>query len=254
MQRIDFLGTRITVINPQETLNFLREYNYSKVGYVCFPDTYVITQAYTDRLLQKILNDSLLTVPDGKPLEFWARINGFSKTRTISGYMLIRELLKSDLSHYFYGGNYETIEKLKTNLLLEYPKANILGFRSPPFIDLADITESKLILEDIAEISYLQPDLLWIGISSPKQDYIMHQHYQVLTHGVMMGVGGVFDYLSGTRKISPEWIKKIGFRWLFRLIQEPGRLGEKYFSTIIKLMLIVAGRILSSGKKKNADN
>jgi N-acetylglucosaminyldiphosphoundecaprenol N-acetyl-beta-D-mannosaminyltransferase len=192
------------------------------------------------------LNNSLLTVPDGKPLEFRARMKGYAKTRTVSGYWLIKSLLTTNHTHFFYGADGETTGRMKMNLMREFPDAGILGFASPPLLNLPEITGNDAILKDMHDIAALKPDFIWIGISSPKQEYLMHYFSPVLQHGVMLGVGGVFDYLSGDHKKSPEWIKTIGLRWLYRMVQAPRRLWKKYYF-ILRTMI----RLLLTGKHKD---
>ena len=246
MQRIDFIGTRFSITNPEDAFRFLEGYDCTQTGYVCFPDLFVISKAAEDPLLQKILNNSLLTVPDGKPLEFWAKMKGYSQTRTVSGYWLIRSLLKTSHTHFFYGGNAETTERMRKNLMREFPDARILGYASPPFLNLLEIEGNGTILKDLQDIAELKPDFIWIGISSPTQEYLMHFFTPGLQHGVLLGVGGVFDYISGDHKKSPEWIKTIGLRWLYRMVQAPRRLWKKYHY-ILRTMT----RVPFSGKQKD---
>jgi N-acetylglucosaminyldiphosphoundecaprenol N-acetyl-beta-D-mannosaminyltransferase len=243
--RVKILGVGICKTNLTETLDFLNEYDYSKTGYICLPDMSVITDAQKDAGLLKILNQSLLTLPDGKPIEILLKLKGQKKISTVSGYWMIKSLLKADLSHFFYGASEVTCQKLKNNIVAEYPSAKILGFKSPPFVSVENIQGNKIILNDIKTINFLKPDIIWIGISSPKQDYLMYNFFNYLDHGIMIGVGGVFDYIAGTHKISPEWIKKIGLRWLFRLLQNPKRLWRKYYNTFIILTKLFLKKIFS---------
>jgi len=208
-------------------------------GYICFPDTSVITKADKNVKLKKILNNSLFTLPDGKPLEFYAKFRRIKHFRTISGFWLIKDLLNTDLNHFFYGSSEYYLVEMIRKLKLEFPQANITGFRSPPLIDLCNVMNNRQIIEDINYINTFRPDIIWVGLSSPKQDYLMYEYYNKLERGVMVGVGGVFDYLAGKTKISPEWIKKIGFRWLYRFLQEPGRLWSKYLYSILQFVVLV---------------
>jgi N-acetylglucosaminyldiphosphoundecaprenol N-acetyl-beta-D-mannosaminyltransferase len=240
MRRISALGIEINPTNLHEIASFIAENDRNRPAYICLPDTSVAASAYNDNKLFQVLQQALLVLPDGLPLVMVLRIKGFKNATTISGYWLIKELIKTNLSHYFYGATENTCRMLTERLKAEVPTCRIVGFNSPPFEDLQNIEENNAIREDIARINLLRPDIIWIGISSPKQDYLMYHHYRLLEHGIMIGVGGVFDYLAGTHKISPEWIKKAGFRWLFRLLQDPGRLWNKYyrsFAFVIKYMI-----------------
>jgi N-acetylglucosaminyldiphosphoundecaprenol N-acetyl-beta-D-mannosaminyltransferase len=240
--RINLFGILVSKINLKETGLFLSKYNYEQTGYICLPDLSVIVSAQKDKKLVHILNNSLLTLPDGKPLEFLGKLKGEKGMSTVSGYWLIKQLLQSNLNHYFYGSQQEKTKSLVDKLRIEFPVSKIIGFGSPPLLNLDEIENNATVLNEIERINQLKPDIIWVGISSPKQDYLVYHYSKHLQYGVMIAVGGVFDYLSGSKKISPEWIKQIGFRWLYRLIQEPRRLWKKYFFTIWGMLwLIIRG-------------
>jgi N-acetylglucosaminyldiphosphoundecaprenol N-acetyl-beta-D-mannosaminyltransferase len=154
---------------------------------------------------------------------------GLKKIAPVSGYWLCRELLNTELSHFFLGSSKDRLEKMIVNLRKEIPKAKILGYSSPEFHSEQEVKEGIVFKDEFDLINKLRPDLIWLGISSPKQDFIMHHHMPLLKYGLMVGVGGVFDYLSGEVIKSPEWVKRIGMRWAWRLIKEPGRMWNKYY-------------------------
>lgn len=231
-KRFDFLGVKFNAINQKDAFHFVKTLKGGN-GYICFPDTSVVSFASKDSLLLEILNKSILTLPDGKPSEIVAKLQGFKNVSTVSGFNLCKSLLDTDLSHYFYGGDDALLENLSNQLKLEFPNVSIAGMKSPPFVGLEGIENNVQIHSDIQEIASLKPSFVWIGISSPKQDYLMHYFNSYLPSSIMLGVGGVFLYLANPTMKSPEWIKKIGFRWLYRLLKEPGRLGGKYLSTFL---------------------
>lgn len=236
MDKISLFSIKIQRTNLKETLNFIADYDFEQTGYICLPDMSVIADAQKDPRLKSILNNSLRSLPDGKPLEIIAKLKGYKEISTVSGYWLIKSLMDSSLQHYFYGATEETCSKLHESLIREFPSAHITGYKSPPFLGLQEIEGNSQIQSDILSINQLKPDIIWVGISSPKQDYLMHSFHKQLNHGIMIGVGGVFDYLAGTHKISPEWIKRIGMRWFYRLLQSPKRLWRKYFKTMIFIL------------------
>lgn len=249
--RFDFLGIKISVINLEKAEQAIRSYPFSSPTYICFPDASVVAEANKDPQLKAMLNNAWLTMPDGKPSQLAANLQGYKEVSTVSGFYLCKRLLQSDLTHYFYGGTDELLDKLKTNLLHTYPNARIAGYKSPPFVDKKDIAQSAAIAKDIAEINALRPDLVWIGISSPKQDYLMSHYYQRLDKSLLVGVGGVFLYLADESLKSPEWMKKMGLRWAYRLVKEPKRLWPKYYATF-KFLLRNSGFFLKLLFKKKA--
>ena len=229
--RFNFLGVQVSVINPAVAIEKIKAYPFTSPAYICFPDASVVKEASTDPFLKDILNAAWLTMPDGKPSQLAGRLMGHRAVTTVSGFHLCKALLQTDLTHYFYGGSDEILPALQKNLHSQFPNARILGFKSPPFVSTKEISTHPQIAEDIAAINRLKPDLVWIGISSPKQDYLMHAFHQQLDKSLMMGVGGVFLYLSDESLKSPEWVKKAGLRWAYRLSKEPKRLWPKYYAT-----------------------
>ncbi len=250
MSRIVVFGTQISIINLKDTLETIKKYNFAIPSYICFPDSYVIVKAHKNQHLQNILNNAFLTLPDGKPVEFYSRLKGVKSISTVSGYWLCKSLLDSELTHFFYGGDYNKLLKLEKELKQKFPHSKIKGFRPAPFLSVDQIIDNPNLIEDIEYINSLKPDLIWIGISSPKQDFLMNSYIRYLDQGLMLGVGGVFDYLSGYKKISPEWIKKIGLRWLYRLSKEPGRLWKKYLIGNSTFLYLVTKEIILNASKR----
>lgn len=255
MKRFHYLGVNINATNPAEAVALLRSYVPSKACYVCFPDSFVIKEAQRDKQLNSILNQSLLTLPDGKPSQWFANLSGYKGVKTVSGHLVLTELLNTNKTHYFYGGNPKELAQLEAAIYALNPKARVLGFNSPPMLALEDITTSEQLARDFSTINQLQPDCVWIGISSPKQDYLMHRATQELRGGILFGVGGVFNYVIHPHTKSPEWMKTLGLRWLYRAVKEPKRLGRKYMTMlgflITRLPLLVVAAIRNRTARKS---
>ena len=253
-KRFDFLGVQISVINPQRAIEAIMAYPFSAPAYICFPDASVVKEASHDPALTHILNNALLTMPDGKPSQLAGRLQGYREVSTVSGFFLCKALLDTNLTHYFYGGTDEILAQLKNNLEQSHPGASIKGYKAPPFVSKEAIATSTEIDRDIEHIRQLQPNLVWIGISSPKQDYLMHAFHRKLDRSIMLGVGGVFLYLSDESLKSPEWIKKMGLRWAYRLASEPRRLWSKYYGTFKFLIKNIPFFIRISGRRHRKMN
>jgi len=236
-------GIKFDLMSLHGLADYLRTHDYSKKGYICLPDFYAFYYIIKHKLPQRILNDSLLTLMDGKLIEVLLRIKGSKNINTISGYWLCRELLKTDLRHYFLGPDERTNSRMKENILKEFPDARICGFESLPFLDINHIAGNNSIRSIINKIIIAKPDIVWIGIGSPKQDILMNSFCNELNSGIMIGIGGVFDYMAGNVKISPEWIKKIGLRWLYRLVQNPRRFYKKSVSYFTGLVYLIKHQI-----------
>ncbi|MBI4626704.1 MAG: WecB/TagA/CpsF family glycosyltransferase [Verrucomicrobia bacterium] len=133
----------------------------------------------------------------------------------------------SGLTHYFYGGAPGVAEELRSKLRARFPGLNVAGTFTPPFRPL-DPGEIAALQADVARV---RPDVIWVGLGTPKQERFMAQHWRELDAGVLIGVGAAFDFHSGRVRQAPRWMQRSGFEWLFRLGTEPRRLGPRYLKT-----------------------
>lgn len=249
-KRISIFGTQVSVTNIRKAPGQIYRLAKTTPGYICLPDGFVIVSATKNKKLQNILNNSLMTLPDGSPLVMYAKRKGIKNFGSVSGFWLVKELIKTDLSHYFYGSSDKELEKIKQNLSEEFPVAKLLGFKSPPWVKLEEIEESEQLKNDMKEIKELQPNIVWIGMNSPKQDYLMDTYSKMLPNTILIGIGGVYDYLSGTMKISPEWVKKLGLRWVYRVTQNPQRIFKKAVIAIFGFSLLYLRELIAGKEKK----
>ena len=196
-------------------------------GYICLATAHGLTVSRRDPELRRIYNASWLTTPDGMPL-VWLGPTGVERVYGPDLMLAVCEAGRAvGLRHYFYGGNAGVAEELERRLCARYPGLEIAGRFTPPFREL-DPAESSALRADIART---RPDVIWIGLSSPKQETFMARHWHELDAGVMIGVGAAFDFHSGRVRQAPRWIQRSGFEWLFRLCTEPRRLGARYLTT-----------------------
>ncbi|MBK9284932.1 MAG: WecB/TagA/CpsF family glycosyltransferase [Sphingobacteriaceae bacterium] len=232
--KVLFLNVGFNPTNYEETVDFLMHKNNRK-GYVCFPDLYNVLRANETLELMKIYNASTLTLPDGKPSQYFIKKKGYQNMTTISGYWLCQKLLNTNLSHFFYGTTDNNIKLMEEKIKKMFPKANIIGFKSPPLVQIDELLNHNQLSKEIKEIQDLNPDIIWIGIGSPKQDYLMHYYSNQKEGTIMIGVGAVFDYFAETAHMGPEFLKKIGLRWLYQLFVQPKRYTSRLFYILIKL-------------------
>jgi N-acetylglucosaminyldiphosphoundecaprenol N-acetyl-beta-D-mannosaminyltransferase len=236
-QRFSFLGVPINATNTEEVLADLLSQQNAPSAYICFPDSFVIREANRNASLLAILSDSRMTLPDGKPSQWFANCIGLKNVRTVSGFHVCKALLATSSTHYFYGGSPALLETMAARLKEEFADARILGMKSPPMLTAEEISSHPIIEKDFREIAALQPQFIWIGISSPKQDLLMQRATHLLSSGTLLGIGGVFNYLAFPESKSPEWMKRWGLRWLYRAIREPRRLAGKYMGMLFFITL-----------------
>jgi N-acetylglucosaminyldiphosphoundecaprenol N-acetyl-beta-D-mannosaminyltransferase len=228
--RFNVLGVSVCAMNlsiaTQAILAAARE---RRKGYVCVTGVHGITEAQNDSAFRQILNRSFLNTTDGMPLVWLAKHHvGGSCIERVYGPDLMLEIFEAtcdgSVSHFFYGGAPGVAEDLKANLEACFPGVRVVGTYCPPFRPLSAEEEADL----AAKVRETKPDLMWIGLSTPKQERFMSEYLPKLDVTVMLGVGAAFDFHSGRVRQAPRWIQRSGFEWLYRLCSQPRRLGRRY--------------------------
>jgi N-acetylglucosaminyldiphosphoundecaprenol N-acetyl-beta-D-mannosaminyltransferase len=242
---IDFFGTKITVICQCEQLNQIEELiKKNCCSYITYSNVHVVVTAANDKFLMEAVNYAAIASPDGTPLVWAARLKGVSAIERCSGPDMMEKILKMSVEkgyrHYFYGGTSDNLEKLRQVIIQKYPGIKIAGMDSPPFRVLTT-EEDQATIDNINRES---PDLIWVGLGAPKQELWMYEHQAKINHGIMLGVGAAFDFLTGKVRRAPEWARKIGLEWFCRLIAEPGRLWKRYLITNSRFIYLIVTRFL----------
>jgi len=187
-----------------------------------------VVSAYWDRKIKQIQNSTDMTTTDGMPLVWALKLKGYREIERICGSDLMPAVLemaeKEGYSNYFYGGTNNCLKKLEYNLKKKFPKLKIAGSYSPPFKKLNE-EENRWIIENIKQTN---SRLIWVGLSTPKQEEWMYRNKKNLNDCVLIGVGAVFDFIAGNVRRAPYWMQMSGLEWLFRLMHEPRRLWKRY--------------------------
>jgi N-acetylglucosaminyldiphosphoundecaprenol N-acetyl-beta-D-mannosaminyltransferase len=196
-------------------------------GYICLGTAHGLSEARADPALRKIFNESWLTTPDGMPL-VWLGPRGVGRVYGPDLMLAVCDAGRATgLTHYFFGGAPGAAEELRARLCTRFPKLTVAGTFTPPFRPLNEEEVAAL----RADVARARPDVIWVGLGTPKQERFMAAHWQTLDAGVLIGVGAAFDFHSGRVRQAPRWIQRSGFEWLFRLCTEPRRLGPRYLTT-----------------------
>ena len=196
-------------------------------GYVCVTGVHGIMEAQHDAELRGILNGSYVTTPDGMPTVWVGRAQGLPISRVYGPDLMLEVCeagIASGVRHFFYGGADGVAESLRTSLTARIPRLTVVGTYTPPFRPLKAAEEREL-AQLIAET---KPDIVWVGLSTPKQERFMARYHQQLDCALMIGVGAAFDMHSGRTLQAPKWMQRSGLEWFFRLITEPRRLWKRY--------------------------
>jgi N-acetylglucosaminyldiphosphoundecaprenol N-acetyl-beta-D-mannosaminyltransferase len=229
IRRINILGVAVSAVNMETALDEAESsIRAGTKGYICVTGVHGIMEAQADKSLLRILNRSFLTVPDGMPTVWLGRLYGHKSMSRVYGPEFMLHLCDRSQSrgyrHFIFGGNVGVAEELRLALLGRFPKLQITGTYTPPFRPMTDPELESLRLQ----VAGSNPDILWVGLSTPKQEHFMHAALQILDTKLMVGVGAAFDIHTGRIKDAPGWVKKAGFQWLHRLLQEPRRLSRRY--------------------------
>jgi N-acetylglucosaminyldiphosphoundecaprenol N-acetyl-beta-D-mannosaminyltransferase len=226
------VGIRVDAVVMQDAIAQIREWIAARERgkYVAVTGMHGVSESLRDPGLRQIINQAGLVVPDGMPLVWLARWRGIPLQRRVTGSDLMETFCRetgSQYRHFFYGGAPDVAGDL-ANKLRDRFNIVIAGTFTPPFRPLTDQEEQEV----SALVKQTSPDILWVGLSTPKQERWMHAHRATLGVPVMLGVGAAFDMHSGRLERAPVWVQRVGLEWFYRLVAEPKRLWKRYLVVI----------------------
>lgn len=227
--RVDILGVEVSAIDLDTAVETIGSWIESdQHEYVCVTGVHGVVETLDDPELREIHNRSGMTTPDGMPLVWCSHFAGAKTTTRVYGPDLILEVCASSVKHqwrhFFYGSLPGTADRLARRMEERFEGLEVVGTHSPPFREL---TEGE-ILEVAQMLNESEADIVWIGLSTPKQERLMATLRPLVKAPALIGVGAAFDIHSGNLKQAPQWMQKSGLEWLFRLIVEPKRLWRRY--------------------------
>lgn len=231
IQRLNVLGVGISIIDLPSAVSVIQDWvTKGTKSYICVTGVHGVMESQKDTRLRAIHNQSGMTVPDGMPMVWAGKIYGFKNIARVYGPDLMlaicRTSVRKKFTHFLYGGNQGVAERLKEYLQNKFPGISIVGTYTPPFRLLNEKERQDL----IRQVAACRPDLFWVGLSTPKQERFMSQYLRQLETKVMLGVGAAFDIHAGLFNDAPDWIKKCGMQWFYRLCQNPRRLWRRYLT------------------------
>jgi N-acetylglucosaminyldiphosphoundecaprenol N-acetyl-beta-D-mannosaminyltransferase len=196
--------------------------------YVTVTGIHGIMESQQDEHVRAIHNRAGLVVPDGMPLVWLSRLHGFAGADRVYGPDLLlaccHRSLATGYRHYFYGAGTGVPEQLIARLRARFPGLPVVGGFSPPFRALSPEEDAAI----VRQINAARPDIVWVGLSTPKQERWMAEHRDRLDAPVLIGVGAAFDFHAGLKRQAPRWMQRSGLEWVFRLLCEPRRLWRRY--------------------------
>ena len=243
IQRVDILGVGVSAIDMGMAVDEIgRWIDESERSYVCVTGVHGVMESQRDPELKAIHNGSGLTTPDGMPLVWLGRHAGAGHMRRVYGPDLMLALCEVAAARgwtsYFYGGKDGTAEILAARLQARFPGLQVVGTYAPPFRPLTSQEDDEV----VEVINAARPDLVWVGLSTPKQERWMAAHRARLTAPALLGVGAAFDIHAGQLRQAPPWMQRRGLEWLYRLYREPARLWRRYGSMIPRFIVAIVRR------------
>jgi len=247
--RFNVLGVSVSAMNlPIAVAAILEAARARRKGYICVTGGHGITEARNDPDFRRILNRAFLNTTDGMPLVWLGRHVVGPHVQRVYGPDLMLEMFAATQAvpfrHFLYGGAPGVAEELKAKLEARFPGIEIAGTFTPPFRPL-NADEERALAE---QVSAAKPDLMWIGLSTPKQERFMAEYLPKLDATLMAGVGAAFDFHSGRVRQAPRWVQRSGLEWLYRMCSEPRRLARRYLINNPLFLWRIAGQL--SGLRK----
>ncbi|WP_100444223.1 WecB/TagA/CpsF family glycosyltransferase [Glycomyces xiaoerkulensis] len=229
LRRVDVLGVGVSTVNQSMALaEITRWIDSGRRRYVCVTGVHGVMESQRDAELRTIHNESGLTTPDGMPMVWAGRRAGAEWMDRVYGPDLMLNVLERAAergwSSFLYGGKEGIPELLSKKLAERIPGVKIAGAYSPPFRPLSEAEDTEI----VERINDSGAQLVWVGLSTPKQERWMAAHRDRLNAPVLFGVGAAFDFHAGLIPQAPPWMQRNGLEWLYRLAKEPRRLWRRY--------------------------
>ena len=229
-ERGNVLGSRINALSWAEALDRLLGWAHGHESrYVAICNVHVVVSASRDAAYGELINASDMATPDGAPVAWMLRRQGFANQPRISGpdlmWALCERAAAEGLALYCYGNTHPTLALLEQRMRAAFPTLK-MTMDSPPFRPLSAEEDAAA----VARINASGASFVFVGLGCPKQERWMAEH-RGRVNAVMIGVGAAFDFHAGTVKRAPAWMRDNGLEWLHRLFSEPRRLWKRYLVT-----------------------
>ncbi|MFC0406636.1 WecB/TagA/CpsF family glycosyltransferase [Roseomonas elaeocarpi] len=239
--RENVLGVAVSAVNMDLAVRTIgRWIDQGERHYVCVTGVHGVMEAQRSPELMHIHNRAGMVTPDGMPLAWLLWLGGHAGSDRVCGPELMPALFRASQArgdrHFLYGASPATLALLQERLLQMAPEARIVGAYSPPFRPLTPDEDDAV----VEAINASGADIVWVGLSTPKQEYWMASHRDRLSAAVLIGVGAAFDMHAGLVTRAPPFLRRTGLEWTYRLVKEPRRLWKRYLSSNPRFVALVA--------------
>ena len=226
MKTTRVLQTNISETTTEEVTNILNTSNETRVA-ICNANTLV--RCYKNSQLRDVVNNFTIKTPDGFPVAKALSFLTQQKFSRVDGYKVFLQTIEKGINkskkHYFFGNNEKTTTLMIENLVKMFPEIIISGYHCPKFM-----TADELVYNNKETLKEIDADIIWVSLGFPKQELFIDQLCnEIKPKANIVGVGAVFEWISGEKRKAPEWMANLGLEWFLRLIQDPKRLYKRYF-------------------------
>lgn len=233
MNKEKILGFDVCTDSEEEVLkNIFQDYLNNEQLFIVNINPEIAVTNYKNQEVKEKLNREKYQIPDGSGIVWASKKRKGNIKQRITGIDFLQKICEESCKYsakiYLYGSTQEIVQKAKNELENSYPNIQIIGTKD-------GYCDKEEAIQDIKE---LKPDILFVGLGSPKQEEFIIQHKDELKSvKIFMPVGGSFDVVSKVKKRAPKWIIKIKLEWLYRLFQEPKRLFRQL--KLVKFVYLV---------------
>jgi N-acetylglucosaminyldiphosphoundecaprenol N-acetyl-beta-D-mannosaminyltransferase len=194
-------------------------------SHIAFVNPDCLNISYIHHAYKKILISAERVLPDGIGIHVGCRMLGVSLKANVNGTdlfpRLCERIAEQNISLFLLGAHPGIAEQVANKMQQLYPSLSIAGTHHGYF----DRTEEKGVIDDI---NSSKAEILLVAFGAPKQELRLAKHREQLTVPILIGVGGLFDFYSDRISRAPQWVREIGMEWVWRLVQEPGRMWRRY--------------------------
>jgi len=243
-KRSGILKVRFNLISYNVVMQTIERWrDNGESHYATITNPHSVMLCHRDVEMRRATEMAGMTLPDGVGIIFAAQLLDYPHNGRVTGPMLMLKLCdwsrQRGYRHFFYGGAEGVAKMLAERLSTIYPGLQVAGTYCPPFGPMSDEEDEQI----IEAINKTQPDIVWVGIGAPKQEKWMANHLGKIKATVMIGVGAAFDFHSGNAKWAPDWTRKFGLEWAYRLAQDPKRMWRRNLDSPLFLSKVIWQRI-----------
>ena len=225
MKTTKVLQTNVSQTNINEVSNILNTTTGNRIA-ICNANTLVRSARSSD--IADLINNFTIKAPDGFPVAKALSILTKQNFPRVDGYKVFLQTISDGLdknrSHYFFGNDELTTKLMIEKLKKVYPEIQIKGYICPEILNSDQLAEKYI---DV--LKNINADIVWVSLGFPKQEMFIDTVCKSKNiNSNFIGIGGVFEWVAGTKKKAPEWVADMGFEWLSRLVQDPKRLYKRY--------------------------